>query len=276
MELTNKNSINKILHRSNLRLKKRFGQHFLVSRKILHDIISAADLKKGEKILEIGSGIGTLTQELLRHRNKVVAVEIDSQLVQILKNNFKHKKNLEIINDDILRISIPKVDKIIANLPYQITSPTIRKFLNIREPKIKIMVLMVQKEVAERIVAKPKDSKRGFLSVMVQYYGEARIIKIVPKELFWPIPKVDSAIIKINLKSQISNLKIKEEELFKIVQAGFSQKRKKIRNSLAAALHFKPQEIDQILQKMSIDPNLRAEELSIESWKKVSQALEHS
>src|SRR3972149_11020833 len=264
-----------------MKRRVKLGQHFLIDRDVLAEIIRCADIKKGERVVEVGPGRGILTKELLKKGARVTAVEIDSRLADILRKELGGNKNLKIINQDILDFchserseeslrdpsSATQDDKykIIANLPYQITSPVIRKFLENKESRPKLMVLMVQREVAERIVASPGDSRRGFLSVVVQYYSQPEIVRIVPKESFYPIPKVESAILKIkNKKLKIKN---NEKNLFKIVQAGFSQKRKKLRNSLAGGLRIEPKEADQLLQKAGIDSNLRAEDLEVDEWK---------
>ncbi|MBU2595646.1 ribosomal RNA small subunit methyltransferase A [Patescibacteria group bacterium] len=275
-----------------MRRRVRLGQHFLIDKDVLDEIVGISKIKKEEEVLEIGPGHGILTKALLKKGARVTAIEIDGNLVEKLKKELGEDKNLKIIHGDILKLKISKL-KIVANLPYQITSPVIRKFLQNKELRPKLMVLMVQKEVAQRITAKPGDSRRGFLSVIVQYYSKPKIMRIVPRESFYPIPKIESAIIKIISRSHCERSEaisrdcrvvppaagllamtkgrtprndIEEVDFFRIVQAGFSQKRKKLRNSLSAGLRVEPKKMDKILQKAGIDSNLRAEDLEINEW----------
>ena len=275
-----------------MKRRVKLGQHFLIDQDVLTEVVKCIKIKRGEKIIEVGPGKGVLTAELLKKGAKVTAVEIDGNLVEILRRRFVDNKDLEIINQDILdfisdsylaKPDLAPPDKLIGNIPFQITSPLLRKIFKLDNPP-QLIVLMVQKEVAERICAKPGDSRRGFLSVVVQYYSRPKIVQIVPKESFYPVPKVESAILRIKVKkdlivraksrtSRLAAARSKNMELFKIVQAGFSQKRKKLRNSLAGGLRREPKEIEKILQKAGIDSNLRAEDLSIKQWKKVNSML---
>lgn len=289
-----------------MRRRVKLGQHYLSDRDVLAEIIKCAEIKKGERVVEVGPGKGVLTSELLKKGAEVMAVEIDKELVEILKKELGgDNKNLKIINQDILDFipisHLAPSDKLIGNIPYQITSPLLRKIFKLNNPP-KLIILMVQKEVAERICAKPGDSRRGFLSVVVQYYARPEIVRIVSKESFYPVPKVESAILRVEIpnpkslcrgqiplrgkipnlsrppvsaevsdgrswtdKSKIQNSK-STKRLFRLVQAGFSQKRKKLRNSLAGGLQIEPKKMDKLLQKAGIDSNLRAEDLGIEDW----------
>lgn len=263
-----------------MRRRVKLGQHFLIDKDVLADIIRYSAIKEGEKVLEVGPGKGVLTAELLKKGAKVTAVEIDSDLVEILRKKLGNNKNLKIINQDVLDFilvsHLASPDKLIGNIPYQITSPLLRKIFKLDNPP-ELIILMVQKEVAERICAKPGDSRRGFLSVVVQYYAKPEIIRIVPKESFYPVPKVESAIIRIaTSKQQTANsrqLEAESRKLFTIVQAGFSQKRKKLRNSLAGGLQVEPKKMDKLLQKIGIDSNLRAEDLEIEEWIEIGNKI---
>jgi len=255
----------KLLKKYRIIPKKELGQNFLVSNRILRRIIQFSRLKKGEEVLEIGPGLGFLTKELLEKKVKVVAVEIDRNLARILERRLGKNKNLKIIQENILKIKDYK-QKIIGSIPYQITSPLIRKILTSKS-KPKTAILLVQKEVAERIIAKPGSSNRGYLSVITQIFGEPEILFYVGRENFFPEPKVDSALLKLNIKEK--EPKFDKEKLLRLVKFGFSQKRKKLRNSLSAGLHQKPKEIDKILNSLKIDTNLRAEDLSIKDWEKI-------
>jgi len=255
------------------RPSRRLGQNFLIDERVLRKIIEAAELSKNDTVLEIGPGIGNLTLELAKKVKKVIATEKDLNLVRILNTELRTKniKNVKVINKDILKLE-PKTSnlkpnyKVVANIPYYLTSPLIRKFLETENPP-KEMVLMVQKEVAKRICANPPNM--SLLAISVQFYAKPEIIYFVSKESFWPSPKVDSAIIKI---SKIKNQKLKISDLFfKIVKAGFSQPRKQLINNLAKGLNFDKKKVEAWLLKNNIKPSQRAETLTIEDWLKLTE-----
>ncbi len=210
-----KGLIKNLLLKYSARPSKGLGQHFLIDKKVLHKIIQAADLKPGDVILEVGPGIGILTLELAKKVKKVVAVEKDFKMIAVLKEVLRDYKNVEIVRDDILKVNLndfilkPKTYKIVANIPYYLTSHLIRKFLEIDNPP-KEMILMIQKEVAQRIVARPP--KMSLLAVSVQFYAKPEIITFVSKKSFWPQPKVDSAIIKITINKK--QLTIRQRFIF--------------------------------------------------------------
>lgn len=259
-----------ILKKYKLTPKHKFGQNFLTDAKILDKIIKTADLKKEDAVLEIGAGIGTLTRELAKKVKKVIAVEIDKKLIKVLRKIFSKTDNVEIIEKNILSsefkiadfINIKNSYKIVANLPYNITSRFIRKFLSDEKTKPKSMVLMVQKEVAERISAKP--GQMSLLSVSCQFYADCELVFLVNKKSFSPIPKVDSAVIKLKIKN--SKPKIDEKYFFQIVKAGFSSRRKKLKNNLAKSLDIKKEEINKIFIKLKFKENIRAQELNVDDW----------
>ena len=266
MDLTSVRIIKNLLQKYSARPQKWLGQRFLIDEKVLRKIVEAADLKLGDTLLEIGPGIGTLTQELAQKTKRVLAVEKDRKMVEILKEILKDFKNVEIIFGDILKIDTgchiqDTRYKVVANLPYYITSPVIRKFLE-EENRPKEMILMVQKEVAQRICAKPPDM--SILAVSVQFYSKPEIISFVSKKSFWPQPKVDSAIIKLKVKSE--KLKIDKEVFFKIVKAGFSQPRKQLINNLSRCLKINRAKIKNWLLKNKVQPVQRAETLSVGNW----------
>ncbi len=242
LDLTSKIVVRQLLGQQDIRPSKRLGQIFLISKNVLKKIIKTSNLHDTDIVLEIGAGIGTLTQELAAQSQKAITIEKDKRLVSILQETMKDFKNVEIIQEDILKLDLSKFInkdyKIIANLPYYITSPVIRKFLESETPP-KIMILMVQKEVAQRICASPP--KMNLLAITVQFYAKPSIVSYVPKTCFWPQPKVDSAIISIRgcqgLLSNQKELGLKEKDLFfKIVKTGFSHPRKQLINNLSKEL----------------------------------------
>lgn len=291
-----------------IRAKKSLGQNFLINDKIIPEIIEAAEINKGDVVIEIGPGLGILTQGLVEAGAQVFAIEKDYDLSAKLQKKYKNTKNLKLVHQDALffdlsifnpSTSLGASYKVVSNLPFNVAAPIIRKFLeNPNQPEL--MVLMVQKEVAEKIVAQPGESNRGILTLSVEYYAEAEIIKIVSKNSFRPQPKVDAAVIKIRPKDkEIKRQKDKETKrqkdkeikrqrdqktkrqkektepdlFFKIVKAGFSAKRRQIHNSLAATLRLDKNQVSKILQKSEIDPALRAEDLTLLQWQKLCQTI---
>ena len=286
-----KKTVQNLLKKHRVFPKKWLGQNFLIDKRALRKIILAADLRPKDIILEIGPGTGFLTQELAKNvkparqsaeasrrqaGGKVIAVEKDKKMAEILREELKGFQNIKIIQADILKIDPKRCNlkaksfKVVANLPYYITSPVVRKFLeNIRPPKL--MVLMVQKEVAQRICAKPPNM--NLLAVSVQFYAKPRIISYISKKSFWPQPKVDSAIIKI-VPYGSTKASRKSRLFFKIVKAGFSQPRKKIINNLSKNLKVDRQKIKNWLLENRIQPSQRAETLALKNWLKIVKAFD--
>jgi len=266
MNQSSKKLIKSLLKKYKIRPQKRFGQNFLTDKSVLRKIIAAADLLPTDIILEIGSGTGILTKELAKRTKRVIAVEKDYKMVEILKKETKSFKNVKIVQGDILRIQnsefrIQNSYKVAANLPYYIVSPVLRKFLESKNPPKK-MILMTQKEVAQRICAKPPNM--NLLAVSVQFYAKPKIVSFVSKKSFWPEPKVDSAILRI---TQIhTDKKTDSHRFFKIVKAGFSQPRKQIINNLSKGLKIEKEKIENWLQKNGVRPERRAETLSLRDW----------
>ena len=276
MNLTNIATLKRLCKELNIWPSKKLGQNFLINNNILDKIIKAGELSAQDNVIEIGPGFGVLTWELLKYTKNLIVIEKDNRLVEFLEKEIKDK--IKIISDDILKISnfqfpISKQIsnskfkilnyKIISNLPYQITSPVLWKFLDEIKNKPEIMVLMVQKEVAERIISKP--GKMSVLSVMCQFYADCELISIVGRENFWPEPDVDSAVIK--LKTQTPNIKIfNTKYFFKLVKIGFSAKRKMLKNNLSAGLQIPSQDIEKILQDIKLNKKIRAQELSVQNW----------
>ncbi len=249
------------------------GQNFLIEEKIYDDILLSANLKPDDVVLEIGPGLGFLTFKLAKVAKRVIAVELDDKLAGVLKTGLaaKNVKNVEVVNEDILKLQITnyklKNCKIVANLPYNITSIFLRRFLEI-DQKPKLMVLMLQKEVAERICA--VKGSMSLLAVSVQFYADAEIIQIVPKENFWPKPEVESAIIKITPHPNFLLSKEKEEkDFFQLVKFGFSSKRKMLKNNLAAGFRISHNEAENKIIKAELSPKIRAQELSVDEWLKL-------
>ncbi len=252
------------------RPKKQLGQHWLRQKSVLNKIIEAGELKKKDLVIEIGPGLGVLTAELAQKLEQVIAIEKDLSLIPILKTNLREFKNVEIIGGDALKADFEnfKGYKVIANLPYYAATPIIRKFLEL-ENKPKLMVLMVQKEVAKRICSQPPDMT--LLAVSVQIYAKAQIIGYVSKNAFWPKPKIDSAIIKLEPRNP--ELKFNKILFFKIVKAGFSQPRKQLANNLASRLKLSKEETKNWLLKNKLRPDTRAESLSLENWLALVEAF---
>ena len=271
----------KLLRRFGLRPRKGLGQHFLIDGEVLQLIASAAELSSGDIIMEIGPGLGILTRELARQAGRVVAIELDNKLAAILKQVLASFDNVIIINEDILRIEpaallkeqkaidSPFNYKVVANLPYYITSPVLRHFLE-ASVKPQVMVVMVQKEVAEAIVAEP--GRMSLLSISVQFYGKPRIISYVPAHCFYPAPEVDSAILRVEVYPQPA-VAVDEGSFFELVRAGFSVPRKQICNSLAQGLGSPKAEVLSLLGKADIVPQRRAETLTLGEWAQLWQIL---
>lgn len=251
---------------SKMHQKKYLGQNFLKNDSIAEQIIAAAELSKSDIVLEVGPGTGILTERLVNAAKEVWAIEKDFDLVEKLRKNVK-AKNLKLIHQDALWFDLSLLDKykVVANIPYSITSPLIRKFIE-HEPKPELMVLMVQKEVAERICAKPGDSARGFLTLIVEFYADAEILFEVSRHEFYPQPEVDSAVIKIKIKNKKTSKQVETKAFFKIVKAGFSSKRQQIHNSLAATLRLPKDQVLELLKKARIESSLRAEDLQLTDW----------
>jgi len=267
-----------LLKRYDLRAHKGLGQNFLQDPLALEKIVSDAEIQSNDIVLEIGPGLGSLTRYLAVSAKEVVAVELDENLLPPLKAILSPYKNVRLIHGDILKLSPKDLNLendyiVVANIPYYITSTVIRHLLE-SEPKPRRIVLTVQKEVAQRICANPGDM--SLLALSVQVYGRPRIAEHIPASAFFPAPKVNSAVLVIDIYSS----SLIEEDLldtfFKLIKAGFSQKRKTLRNSLSAGLHISPTNAADFLAHAGIDPQRRAETLSIDEWQKLSEHLSES
>ena len=264
-----------LLKRYDLRAHKGLGQNFLQDPLALEKIVSAAEIRPTDTVLEIGPGLGSLTRYLAVSSKQVLAVELDESLLPPFKEILSPHKNVQLIHGDILKLSPSDIDLeddyvVVANIPYYITSAVIRHLLE-SESKPRRIVLTVQKEVAQRICAEPGDM--SLLALSVQVYGKPRIAAQIPASAFFPAPKVDSAVLVVDI---YASPQIKEELLerfFRLIKAGFSQKRKTLRNSLSAGLHISPTEAADFLTRAHIDPQRRAETLSILEWQTLSEII---
>lgn len=244
---------------------KSLGQHWLKDRKMLAAIAEAAELSATDTVLEIGPGLGTLTSEILRRAGRVVAIEFDGELARKLPGQFPGK-NLEVHHGDILQFdlnSLPSGYKVVANVPYYITSKIIEKLMTATN-KPSVVVLLVQKEVAERIAAQPGDM--SILAVSAQIFADASLGVAVPRQYFTPPPKVDSQVIILRTRPTPLVAPEDERALFRVVKAGFVAKRKKLRSSIAAGLGISKPAAIELLTHANIDPDLRAEDLSLDEW----------
>ncbi|MCX6728412.1 MAG: 16S rRNA (adenine(1518)-N(6)/adenine(1519)-N(6))-dimethyltransferase RsmA [Candidatus Saccharibacteria bacterium] len=251
---------------------KHLGQNWLHSREVLAKIADYAEISKNETVLEIGPGLGTLTSELLKRARAVVAVEFDDELARKLPAQFPGK-NLEVISEDILKFDLSDMSpgyKVVANIPYYITNKIIQILMTAKN-KPKTTVLLVQKEVAQRLAAKP--GKMSILSISAQVFAEVTLGDIVPAELFTPVPKVDSQIVILRTRKTPLVTNADEPNFFKVVKAGFSSKRKKLRSSLSGGLKLPKDEVEILMGKANIDPNERAEALSLPDWVRLTHIV---
>ncbi|MGG3691453.1 16S rRNA (adenine(1518)-N(6)/adenine(1519)-N(6))-dimethyltransferase RsmA [Heyndrickxia ginsengihumi] len=274
-----------ILNKYGFSFKKSLGQNFLIDPNILRNITEYANLTKESGVIEIGPGIGALTEHLARSSGKVVAFEIDQRLMPILKDTLSPYDNVKIVNEDILKADVKKIineefshiDKlmVVANLPYYVTTPIILKLITEALP-IQGIVVMLQKEVAERISAKPGTKHYGSLSIAIQYYMTAEVVMIVPKTVFMPQPNVDSAVIRLIKRPKPKVDVVDEKFFFEVTRASFAQRRKTLINNLTSQLlegKAKKAEIIEVLHSLNIDPTRRGETLSLEEFASLCNAL---
>ncbi|MCR5667338.1 MAG: 16S rRNA (adenine(1518)-N(6)/adenine(1519)-N(6))-dimethyltransferase RsmA [Eubacterium sp.] len=272
-----------VLNKYKFEFQKKFGQNFLIDPTVLDRIIDAADITKDDFVLEIGPGIGTMTQRLCEVAGSVAAVEIDRALIPILKDTLSGYDNVEIINQDILKVDIEKLAeeknngrpiKVVANLPYYITTPIIMQLFEKNVP-LKSITVMVQKEVADRMQAKPGKKDYGALSLAVQYYASAEIVANVPPNCFMPRPKVGSAVIHLECYEEKPVQPDNERLFFKIIRASFNQRRKTLANGLnnAPTIPLSKEEIIEVITESGFTDNIRGEKLSIEEFAKLSDRV---
>ena len=274
-----------IMKKYNIKANKNLGQNFLISQEVVEKIVDCSEITKEDLIIEIGPGLGTLTKYLLKKAGKVICIELDTKMLKILEDRFSLYDNFEIINDDVLKVDLKnlikkekenqkiKNVKIVANLPYYITTPIIMKLLE-EELELESITVMIQKEVADRLIAVPGQKNTGAITYSVYYYATSEGILEVPNDSFIPEPEVTSKVIKLNTRKEpVVNPKDKEK-MFKIIKNAFMQKRKTLLNSLTNNKIFndKQQGIE-ILNSLHINENVRPEELTIEQFSKISDNL---
>ena len=271
---------NYILKKYNIRANKSLGQNFLINQNVIDEIVNGAEITKDDLVIEIGPGLGTLTKELLQKAGKVICIELDERMVKILNDRFSIYENFEIINDDVLKVDLNKIIekenrkcKIVANLPYYITTPIIMKLL---ESKLNIesITVMIQKEVAERLIATPGEKLSGAITYTVYYYCESEKIMEVPPESFIPEPEVTSEVIKLKLRKdspiEVSDIK----KMFSIIKVAFMQRRKTLINALTNGnIINNKQEATEIFNNLKINPNARAEELTLQQFTELANYI---
>ncbi len=273
--LSSPSATKRIVESHGFKFSKSLGQNFLIDSNVVDNIVEGANIGPEDYVIEVGPGIGTLTREIAKRAKKVIAVEIDKNLIPILGKTLSDLENVELINEDILKMDVKKVIdeklegkrvKLIANLPYYITTPIVMRFIE-EEIPVSAIVVMIQKEVADRMNASPSTKEYGSLSVAVQYYCETEIVTNVPKTVFIPQPKVDSTVIRLDVLEN-PRIKVMDKKLFfKVVKGAFSKRRKTILNCLGSYDMGMPKEdIKIILQSAGIDPVRRGETLSIDEF----------
>jgi 16S rRNA (adenine1518-N6/adenine1519-N6)-dimethyltransferase len=278
-ELKSMMSIKQELKEYGLFAKKRLGQHFLIDRNILNKVIRTAQVEKGDIILEVGPGLGEMTLALAQHAKKVIAVEIDSKLAVILKQKVEDFSNVEVVKSDILKMDFNlflkkegHLIKVVANLPYQITTPLLFRFIESKKV-FSTLTLMLQKEVAERMVASPGRKEYGPLSIFIQMFSDVSIRFFIKPSAFFPPPKVESAVVRMSFKEK-PVVKLEDEEWFKkVVKGCFGYRRKTLMNALKHSGLPLPQSVEPKLEKIRIDPQRRPETLTIQDLVHLAEAL---
>lgn len=275
-----------IMNKYNIRANKSLGQNFLIDMNVINKILEGSQITKDDLVIEIGPGLGTLTAFLLEKANKVICVELDKKMINILEDRFKFYDNLEIINNDILKVNLKELIKkekknsniknvkVVANLPYYITTPIVMKLLE-EELEINSITIMVQKEVGERLIATPGERESGAITYTIYYYSSAEKILEVDKESFIPSPEVTSEVIKLNLRNTPPVNVNNKEKMFKIIKYAFMQRRKTLLNSLTNSHVFESKdEGKKVLNFLNLNINIRPEELSLQDFANISNYLE--
>ena len=273
-----------IINKYDFTFRKKFGQNFLVDKSMLEKIISAAEITEDDCVLEIGPGIGTMTQYLCESARKVIVVEIDENLIPILNDTLSDYDNVTIINDDILKVDINKLTeeyndgkpiKVVANLPYYITTPIVMGLLENKVP-LKSITIMIQKEVADRMQVGPGSKDYGALSLAVQYYSNPKVVVVVPPECFMPRPKVSSSVIRLDIYEEPPVKVLHPEHMFKLIRASFNQRRKTLANGLSndASLNLTREDVYEALNKMNKPETVRGETLTLEEFAQLSDLLQ--
>jgi 16S rRNA (adenine1518-N6/adenine1519-N6)-dimethyltransferase len=266
MDLTRFNDLRAAMNLAGIKPKKGLGQHFLIDQVALGQIVGAAEISYRDTVLEIGPGLGVMTAVLAEQADKVIAVETDSVMAELLRRDIP--ANLEVVEQDILDFNLaqlPSNYKVVANLPYYLTSKIFRLLLESPNPPV-VMSILVQREVAHRITAGP--GQYSVLALSVQYYAHPQIIGTVERHKFWPAPKVDSAILKITRRNQPA-FPADTSKLFRLIKAGFGERRKQLKNSLAGGLNCSQEIMMAVLKKARLSPTARAQELSLAEWERL-------
>lgn len=268
INISDKNSLIEFLRSNGLYTKHSLGQNFLIDQEVLEKIVESAQLKEEDNVVEVGPGLGVLTEKLLEKSQNITAIELDDKLAPLLEERLESDK-LRVIHDDILKVNLAEIVKnfsgykVVANIPYYITSKILQLFLTMKK-KPSAIILLVQKEVAERICAKA--GEMSVLSISVQVYGQPEIVKIVSKNSFFPPPAVDSAILKISTFGKSAIGDCLEKDFFRMVKIGFAGKRKTLINNLSSGLHIDKIKASDIIKEMGLSLNVRSQELSIDDW----------
>lgn len=270
-----------ILKKYKISADKSLGQNFLVSDEVVEGIVESANINKEDIIIEIGPGLGVLTNLLLEKSDDVIAVELDNRMVEIISDRFKEKTNLTVIHEDILKVDLKELlnnrkksenskVKVVANLPYYISTPIIMKLLE-QNQIIDEIIVMVQKEVGQRLTAKTGTRVAGAITYAVEFYSDATASINVPKESFVPSPKVESAVIKLKIKSKTQN--VNKEMLFKVIKTAFSQRRKTLSNALVNGGIVEKNKLEEVLEKAGLEKNVRGENLTLEDFIKLCENI---
>ena len=273
-----------IMKKYNIRANKNLGQNFLINEEVVKNIVGCSNIEKEDLVIEIGPGLGTLTKYLLEKAGKVICIELDTKMLQILEDRFSLYNNFELINNDVLKVDLKNIIekektegkiknvKIVANLPYYITTPIIMKLLE--ELELESITVMIQKEVADRLIATPGEKNTGAITYSVYYYADSEAIMEVPNSSFIPEPEVTSKVIKLNIRKEPAVKPKDKEKMFKIIKYAFMQKRKTLLNSLTNNDVFKNKtQGTEILNSLGIKENVRPEELTLEQFEKISNIL---
>ena len=273
-----------ILKKYNISANKKLGQNFLINDEVIEKIVESACISKDDLVIEIGPGLGTLTEELLNNAKKVIAIELDKRMIQILNDRFSLYDNFELINEDVLKVDLKNIIrnekennniknvKIVANLPYYITTPIIMKLIE-EKLDIESITVMVQKEVAKRLTASPGDRLSGAITYSINYYCETEEITIVPNSSFIPEPEVESEVIKLNLRKNPEVKPVDEELFFKLIKVSFMQRRKTLLNGITNGKLLDKEQCKQIFLKLGLNENIRGEALTLDQFAQLSNEI---
>lgn len=281
MDLTNPKTVREIMNGLEIKFNKSLGQNFLIDKTVLDSAINASGIDKSYGVIEVGAGIGTLTAELSKHAGKVVSIELDRQIAEYLKGAFVAYENVKIIQGDALKLNLKKIidehmcgmpTVVIANLPYYITTPLIMKFLEEDLP-LESVTVMIQKEVADRIVSPAGKKEYGAISAAVQYYSTPEIIRLVPPESFMPPPKVTSAVINLDIKNHQKPFVSDEKAMFRVIKAAFAQRRKTLVNALCSGLSLPKETVTKVVCDVTGSEKIRGEQLDLRQFIQISEKL---